>query len=113
MVPTARTPVRAGSLKFLNAPRAIRLRLSEAGEPIAADMATPAATGRRGRRAEGPQWLKVVSLDDTWKVGPDEWWRGPSHAIERMYYELRLEDGRRLTVFRDMVNGGWFRQEDV
>jgi hypothetical protein len=52
-------------------------------------------------------------LDDTWKVGPDEWWRGPSHAIERMYYELRLEDGRRLTVFRDMVNGGWFRQEDV
>jgi len=113
MVPVARAPVRAGSLKFLNTPRAMGLRLSDAGEPVAADMATPGTAPRRGRRAQGPEWVKVRSVDDIWKVGPDEWWRGPAHTIERMYHELRLEDGRRLTVFQDMVSGDWFRQEDV
>ena len=113
MVPTARTSVRAGSLKFLNAPRPVSLRLNETGEPMAVDMAMPLKTVRRGRPIVKAEWMKVRSVDDTWKVGPDEWWRGPAHIIERMYYELRLEDGRRLTVFRDMADGGWFRQEDV
>ena len=113
MVPTTRTPVRAGSLKFLNAPRPVSLRLSNTAEPAAVDMAMPLKTGQRGRPAIKAEWVKVRSVDDTWKVGPDEWWRGPAHTIERMYYELRLEDGRRLTVFQDMVNDGWFRQEDV
>lgn len=113
MVPTTRTSVRAGSLKFLNTPRPIGIKLGEPGNPIALDVSVPVTADKHGREQAKPQWAKVRSVDDTWKVGPDEWWRGRAHTIERMYYELRLEDGRRVTVFLDMVNGGWFRQEDV
>lgn len=51
--------------------------------------------------------LLVASVDDRWQVD-DEWWR--ERLISRRYYQVTTADGRRLTIFRDQANGGWYWQ---
>jgi transposase len=49
-------------------------------------------------------WLGVLSIDDLCNVD-EEWWReGP---VVRMYYRVSTEDGRHITIFRDLVDGAW------
>ena len=51
--------------------------------------------------------LRVVAIDDQWEIA-DEWWRaGP---VTRRYYEVTTEDGASVTVFCDVVGGGWYQQ---
>ncbi len=45
---------------------------------------------------------QVEAVQDRWRID-DEWWR--EAALSRMYYELRLEGGRVLTVYRDLGEG--------
>ena len=52
----------------------------------------------------GSKRLQVASIDDLWRID-DEWWT-PS-PVRRSYYELLLEDGRRVTVFRDDADSSW------
>ena len=52
--------------------------------------------------------LKVISVDDLWEIS-DEWWR--AEPIARRYYRLTVEDGPNVTVFHDLANGGWYRQQ--
>ena len=61
----------------------------------------PAALTLRGRRQE------VASIDDLWEVC-DEWWR--PRSIARRYYQVLTGDGRRLTLFQDLVDGAWYHQ---
>jgi hypothetical protein len=61
----------------------------------------PVAVTLNGRR------LRVVQVQDTWRID-DEWWR--QRPVSRLYYEVALEDGRVATVYRDLVNGRWWRQ---
>ena len=37
-----------------------------------------------------------------------KWWR--EHAVVRMYYEVILDDGTRLTIYHDLVSDSWFEQ---
>ncbi|HZA23491.1 MAG TPA: hypothetical protein VFA32_12975 [Dehalococcoidia bacterium] len=53
------------------------------------------------------RWLKVVSIDDLCNVD-EEWWR--ERPVVRMYYRVSTEDGRHITIFRDLVDGAWYRQ---
>jgi hypothetical protein len=53
------------------------------------------------------RWRRVVSIADVWSID-EEWWR--EKPIVRMYYQVNLEDGRQMTVFRDMLDGAWYRQ---
>jgi hypothetical protein len=46
----------------------------------------------------------VTSLQDRWRID-DEWWRDT--AVSRMYYQIQLEGGRVLTVYRDLIGGAW------
>jgi hypothetical protein len=64
------------------------------------DAGTPRAIAWRGR------FRRVVAIHDRWRID-DEWWR---EEIARLYYDVELEGGRRMTVFRDLVAGGWFLQ---
>lgn len=43
-----------------------------------------------------------------WEIG-DEWWC-PA-PIDRRYFKLLMDTGRVMTIFKDLSNGGWFRQE--
>ena len=51
--------------------------------------------------------VKVARIVDVWAV-EEEWWR--EKPIERTYYQVITEDERRVSIFRDMVNDRWYRQ---
>ena len=48
----------------------------------------------------------VRDVVNVWRID-EEWWRKP---ISRLYFSLELENGARITVFRDLVAGAWYRQ---
>jgi hypothetical protein len=53
------------------------------------------------------RWRRVVSMDEVWSID-EEWWR--QKPIVRLYYRVNLEDGRQMTVFRDMLDGAWYQK---
>jgi hypothetical protein len=54
----------------------------------------------------GKRTYKVKRVLNVWRIDED-WWRQP---ISRLYLSLELENGSRLTVFRDMTGDAWYRQ---
>jgi hypothetical protein len=49
----------------------------------------------------------VEAIREVWLI-EDRWWtRTP---LRRHYFELVLADGRCLTIFHDLAEGGWFAQ---
>jgi len=82
-----------GALRPLNLPVPIAVEEDARQRPL--------ALTRRGRR------LRVASIGSRWKID-EEWWR--EKPIIRMYYHVTTEDGRRITVFRDLTTGKWYRQ---
>ena len=83
----------ANSFRLLNPPIPIDVREST--------HQTPRVIKIRGR------WHRVVSIVDVCNVD-EEWWR--ERPIIRMYYRVNLENGSQITVFRDMLDGAWYRQ---
>ena len=61
----------------------------------------PAALLRNGQR------LVVSEVLDHYRTD-DRWWT--AEPVSRSYYELLLEDGRAVTVFRDLIRGDWYEQ---
>jgi len=94
VVANTRTPTRPHRLRPLREPRPIAVEADAEGRPVA-------VTLRPGER------LRVTEVQDTWRID-DEWWR--ERPVSRVYYEVALEDGRVMTVYRDLVNGRWWRQ---
>jgi hypothetical protein len=73
-------------------------------------LAAPVAASIRADAAGIPRALAGVAVDcvlEEWVV-EDRWWTGL--PVRRRYFELALADGRNLSVFRDLVSGGWFLQ---
>ncbi len=48
----------------------------------------------------------VKDVVNMWRID-EEWWRRP---VSRLYFQLELENGARITVFRDLLGGRWYRQ---
>ena len=51
--------------------------------------------------------MHVEAIQSCWRID-DEWWR--ETPVTRLYYTLLLEDGRLITVFRDLTSGEWYEQ---
>ena len=72
---------------------------------------SPLSRGRVGRAPTATKpdgrTLKVTAIEDQWEID-EEWWR--TRPVSRMYYRVLLEDGQALTLYRDMLNGRWYRQ---
>jgi len=49
----------------------------------------------------------VSELLDHWRID-DEWWR--AEEISRMYYEVILNSGRRIIIFKDLITDLWYTQ---
>ena len=49
----------------------------------------------------------VVSIEDRWRID-DEWWR--SGQISRLYYATLLASGQKMVVYKDLTDGGWYKQ---
>lgn len=81
------------TLRPLNPPRPLRVKTGDGGRPVVLYL------GRRARRVR--QILEIWQIDD-------EWWR---EGISRRYATLVTEDGRTLTVYRDLLEGEWYLQE--
>ena len=95
MVKNPRATPRARPIKPLNAPAPVRVRTDDSGCPVAAHLSR--------------SWQAVASVEDMWKID-DEWWRGPDHRIERVYFDMLLRSGTRITLFHDLTDDTWHRQ---
>ena len=80
------------ALHPLNTPRPLRVRVGNGGRPCFLYL-------KGGVR-------KVQQILEVWQVD-DEWWRSP---ISRRYARLVLEDGRIVTVYRDLLSRRWYLQ---
>jgi hypothetical protein len=49
----------------------------------------------------------VEHVRDEWRVD-EGWWSG--HRLRRVYFDVVLEDGRDVVVFRDLGDGSWYGQ---
>lgn len=123
MVQNSRKTPGAGALRPLNLPVPITVEEDACQRPLTLSKSPPKG-GRRLEPASSasleksvrqqPQIpsqaeprLKVVSIDNMWKID-EEWWR--EKPIVRMYYQVTTEDGRRITLFRDLTTGEWYQQ---
>jgi hypothetical protein len=66
----------------------------------------PARVRAHGTPAE-VDGTPVDSVREQWVV-EDRWWT--PKPLRRRYFELVLEDGRNVVVFRDLVSRRWFSQ---
>lgn len=71
------------ALRYLNTPRPIEVAVDERGAPCDLTVA--------GRRRA------VVQIRESWIVC-DRWWT--DDPIERHYFDVVLDDGRRIELFR-------------
>ena len=65
------------------------------------------ADGVPGAVLHKQQWLPVIEVLDRYRTD-DRWWT--SEPVTRTYYELQVEDGRVVTVFRDLIGARWYEQ---
>jgi len=100
----------AGSLQFrsLNLPVPIEVVENGAERPISITL-PPARSSRMTQKGRSlTRSLMIASINDLWQVD-DEWWR--ETPISRRYYQITTQDERRLTIFRDQLNGQWYWQK--
>ncbi len=92
MVSRPRTPLSPHQLRPLNIPQPVQVETAEGDLPTA---------------VWGSSSLEVTLIRDQWRID-DEWWR--QHPISRLYFQLILTDGRCTTVYRNLLEEGWWRQ---
>jgi hypothetical protein len=51
--------------------------------------------------------VPVVRIAERWRI--DEGWWG-ANPVSRLYYRLVLDDGRLVTVYRDLRDETWWAQ---
>ena len=89
---TGTAPGAGERLRPLGAPRQAQVVLDPNGTPTAVGV---------GKRLKG-----VCAVRERWRID-DEWWRSP---LARDYVTVVLQDGRPLTLYHDLVEGGWWVQ---
>jgi hypothetical protein len=82
-------------LRPLGQPRTVTVRTDEHGAPV--HVRLPGKTARR-----------VEAVRERWRID-DEWWR---ETISREYWAVVLDDGRMLTLYRDLADGAWYAQRE-
>ena len=90
MVSNSRAQGRAPQLRPLNVPRPVKVGTDRDGNPIYVEI-----DGKRRR---------IAAVRERWRID-DEWWRV---CIAREYANLAMEDGRLITVYRDVLTERWF-----
>ena len=96
MVAHSRTPLRIDRLRALNAPEVVSVELDVIGQP---------RTVRRPKNEGSSQ--AVENILDVWRID-DEWWR---LTISRLYYDVMLEGGGHVVLFKDLIAGDWYAQQ--
>lgn len=92
MVKNSGTQICTSQIRYLNFSKPIKIKENSLGFP---------------EHITINNQILYASLEDRWRID-DEWWR--MNPISRMYFDCILIDGRHITVFKDLINGGWFQQ---
>lgn len=93
MVENTGKTLRADTYKPVNAPAALQVEEDTLGLPL--------AVKQKRRQA-------ITSIEDRWRID-DEWWR--AEPVSRLYYNVLLNSGQRLVLYKDLIGGGWYEQE--
>jgi len=56
---------------------------------------------------KGKRRQAVAAILDSWRID-DEWWR--AEPLSRIYFEILLDSGQRLVIFKDLRLECWYRQ---
>ncbi len=54
-------------------------------------------------------WTKVCSVDSQWEIKEE---LAGQERVVKTYFRVTTEKGEQVTVFRNHVTGGWYRQVD-
>lgn len=84
-----RKAIRTATLRQLNQAEPVRVLVKDG---------VPSWVGRR----------RVLQVRDRWRID-DEWWR--NYPVSRFYWELIVEPGSCLTIYEDLADGLWYRQQ--
>ena len=103
-------------LRLLNLPVPIEVIEDSVGRPAAIAIPLPINNRlTRFRRLTQQQLTdpkivaqKIAAINDLWQVN-DEWWR--EYPVSRRYYQITTQSDRRLTIFKDNLNGNWYCQK--
>ena len=79
------------TVRRLNVPQPQRVEAGSDG--------TPRRVYHRGR------WRLVVQVRERYRTN-DRWWTDA--PVSRDYFELLLDDGRPITIYRDRLEGHWY-----
>jgi len=93
-----RAPAGSHRLRPLREPRPVAVEADGEGRPAAVTL------GDRRLRATR---VSVLQVQDTWRID-DEWWR--ERPVSRVYFSVALEDGRVVTLYRDLFRESWWHQ---
>ena len=85
-------PSGADAIKPLHSPRPIEVQEGAEREPVSVCLER--------------RWQQVATISDAWTF--DLWWL--PEPVARSYYRVDPGDGRQVTLFRDRVEGRWYRQ---
>ena len=77
------------SARRLNEPRTVAVVAGQGGVPVSVG------------------GVSAAGLREEWSV-VDRWWT--DEPVRRRYFEVLLETGRNVVVFRDENSGRWFKQ---
>ncbi len=91
MVEDTRKTLCPGAFKPLNTPEQLAV-VENRGLPSAL----------KGKQRQG-----VAAILDSWRID-DEWWR--NEPLSRIYFEIILDSGQRLVIFKDLRLERWYRQ---
>ena len=92
MVENTRKTLHTGTFKPVNLPEPLNMRENSCGFPVK-------LTGRHSE--------EVAAIETSWRID-DEWWR--SEPVSRAYYAVMLASGKRMVVFKNLVDSHWYRQ---
>lgn len=82
------------------------LRMRRLGAPFRLEVRTDSGGWPCRIREHRKPFRQILGIREYWRID-DEWWRTP---ISRWYAVVVLEDGRSLTLYRDLRSGFWYGQ---
>ena len=93
-------------LKPLGFPSPIHVRMDREGYPVEVRHSGRRRSGSQRETGQQRRGGKVISIHEIWRID-DEWWRQP---ISRLYHQVALENGKMMTLYRDLTDGSWYAQ---
>jgi hypothetical protein len=94
MVGNSRRAPDTRRIRRLKSPQSVEVEVDSEGVPL--------------RLCLGGSGKDLVPVRRPWRID-QQWWRG--EPISRLYYRVAPEGEPPLTIFRNLINDEWFRQE--